>query len=198
VTQEVVLAFPEPIPPMRHVRSTLLLGGLASLEAAGLFDAYAAVVPEHVRTAIQTSVAGMWLPIEIGILHYVSYDRLGLSSESSAALGRAVFARTKGLLLGTAIGLARTAGVTPWTLMPHLQRFWLRGMDGGGVRAIKVGPKEAKVDVFACPLFESHYFRAALRGLAGSLFELVAEKVYVHDLQLSSSQHNVSMRVQWV
>jgi hypothetical protein len=198
VSDDVVLAFPEPIPPLRHVRSTLVLGGIASLEAAGLLDAYAEVSPPDVRAAVQSAVAGMWLPVETAVAHYLACDRLGLSSESAATLGRGTFGRTKGLLLGTAIGLARGAGVTPWTLIPHLQRFWLRGMDGGGVRALRLGPKEARLDVLACPLFESQYFRGAYRGLAQSLFELVCQKAYAHEQRLGDPRSSTSLRMQWV
>jgi hypothetical protein len=198
VPDEVVLPFPDPIRPMLHVRSTLLLGGMASIDAAGLTNAYAAVAPPEVRSAIKSSVAGMWIPVETAVAHYLACDRMELSSESASTIGRGTFSRTKGLLLGTATGLARGAGVTPWTLMPHLQRFWLRGLDGGGVRAEALGPKEARIDVVGCPLFTSHYFRAAYRGLATSLFELVSQKVYVHEIPRGGMDANMSIRVQWV
>src|ERR1700722_815109 len=167
---EIVLAFPQPIAPMRHVRSTLVQGGLAALRGAGLYESYVAVAPVAVREEIESAVAGMWLPIQTGVDHYLACQRLGLSAESAAQIGRSTFDRTKGLLLGTAIGLAKGAGVTPWTLAPHLQRFWMRGMDGGGVQVVKVAPKEMRVEIVACPLLKSPYFRAALRGLSGGLF----------------------------
>src|ERR1700692_4657296 len=143
----VLLELPSPLAPMRNVRSTLILGGLASLRAAGLGEAYDAVSPVEVRRVLESSVAGMWIPVETAVAHYLACDKLGVSAESAAQLGRGTFQRTKGLLLGTAIGLAKGAGVTPRTLIPHLQRFWLRGIDGGGVRAIEVGPKEVRIDV---------------------------------------------------
>jgi hypothetical protein len=196
---DVLLPFPERIPPMRKARSTLLLGGLASLSAAGLSDAWAAVVPAEVRTAIQSSVAGMWLPIEIAVEHYTACDQLGVSAEAAARIGRGTFERTKGLLLGTAIGLAKRAGVTPWTFVPHLQRFWLRGYDGGGVQATKLGPKELRVDVVACPLFTSRYYRAACRGLVTGLMELVCRKAYGHEEKGDGDPDTtLSVRVQWV
>lgn len=194
---EVVLRFPEPIPALRHIRSTLIHGGIASLRAAGMYDAYVAVVPAEVRVEIETSFAGMWIPVETALTHYFACDALGLSQESVARLGRGTFERTKGLLLGTAIGLARTAGVTPWSFLPHLQRFWLRGLDGGGIQAIRVGPKEARLEVVACALLRSQYFRGALRGLVASLFELVSQKVYVHEEALGA-ETTLALRVQWV
>jgi hypothetical protein len=195
---EIVLAFPEPIPHLKHIRSTLVQGGLASIKAGDLYDAYVAAVAPAVREELEAAVAGMWIPVETAVAHYLACDHLGLSSESAAQRGRTTFDRTKGLLLGTAIGVAKGAGVTPWSLVPYLQRFWLRGLDGGGVQAIKVGPKEMRIDVVGCPLLQSHYFRAALRGLAAGLFELVSHKVYVHEVPGGRPETAIALRVQWV
>jgi hypothetical protein len=112
-------------------------------------------------------------------------------------LGRGTFTRTKGLLLGAAVGIARGAGVTPWSLIPHLQRFWLRGLDGGGIQAMRVGPKEARIDFVACAVLQSAYFRGALRGLAGSLLELVCSKAYVHEQSHRDGDESVTLRAQW-
>jgi hypothetical protein len=194
----IILPFPQPIPRMRHQRSTLLQSGIQSLRGAGLYDSYVAVAPREVREEIEQAVAGMWIPIETAVAHYLACDQLGLSAESAATLGRSTFDRSKGLLLGTAVALARGGGVTPWTFAPHLQRFWLRGFDGGGIQAVQLGPKELHIDVVASPILQSAYFRAALRGLATALFELVTQKVYVHADAGAAPDTAVVLRVQWV
>lgn len=183
---------------MRHQRSTLVQSGIGSLREAGLYEAYVAAVRREVREEIEQAVAGMWIPIETAIAHYLACDSLGLSAESAGRLGRSTFDRSKGLLLGAAVGLARGAGVTPWTLAPHLQRFWLRGFDGGGVQAVELGPKEMRLDVVASPILQSAYFRSALRGLATALFELVSRKVYVHAEAGREASTAIALRVQWV
>lgn len=183
---------------MGHERSTLLQSGIATLRGAGLYEAYVAAVAREVRQEIEQAVAGMWIPIETALAHYLACDRLGLSAESGATLGRSTFDKSKGLLLGTAVALARGAGVSPLTLAPHLQRFWLRGFDGGGLQAAQVGPKEMRVDIVASPILRSSYFRAALRGLATALFELVSKKVYVHVDAGQAPDTAIVLRVQWV
>lgn len=198
MSDEIVLPFPEPIPVLKHVRSTLLIGGVDSLRAAGLAESYTAVAPPDVQSAIAAAVAGMWLPLDLAIAHYRACDALGLSNDSAIQLGRETFARTKGLLLGAATGLARGTGVTPWTLIPHLQRFWMRGNDGGGVRAVKKGPKEVEVHIAGCPLVASRYYRAAFRGLFGELLELVCDKAYVHERAFGDPANSTGMRAQWV
>lgn len=194
----ILLPFPQPIPRMRHARSTLLQSGIASLREAGLYETYVASVRREVREEIEQAVAAMWIPIETAIAHYLACDRLGLSAESAAKLGRSTFDRSKGLLLGAATGLARGAGVTPWTLAPHLQRFWLRGFDGGGVQVVQLGPKEMRIDVVASPILQSAYFRSALRGLTTALLELVTQKVYVHADPAPGPETAIVLRAQWV
>ncbi len=173
-------------------------GGIASLKGNGQYERYVTLVAPAVRAEIEGAVAGMWIPVDTAVAHYLACDHLGLSSESAAQLGRGTFERTKGMLLGTAIGIAKGAGVTPWSLAPHLQRIWFRGLDGSGVQAVKVGPKEMRLSVVACPLLKSHYFRAALRGLVGGLFELFSQKVYAHEVPGTGAETAIALRVQWV
>jgi hypothetical protein len=198
MSAEIVLAFPTAVAPLRHMRSTLIHGGIRSLREAGLYDAYTALVPAPVREEIETAVAGMWIPAQTAVAHYVACDGLGLSAESATQIGRGTFTHTKGLLLGAAVGLARGAGVTPWAFVPHLQRFWLRGCDGGAVQAVKHGPKEVRLDVIACPMLKSQYFRGAMRGLVTSIFELASSKVYIQEQAGGAPETTIALRVQWV
>jgi hypothetical protein len=196
--EEIILAFPDPVPRLRNVRSTLFLGGHATLVAAGYGEAYTAAAPREVHDTLASTVAGMWVPIDIVLAHYAAVDSLGISAETAAKLGRGTFDRTKGMLLGTAVGLAKGAGVTPWTLLPHFQRFWLRGNDGGGVRVISLGPKEARIDLVEVPHVKSPYFRNACRGLCTVLLEMVSRKTYVHEMARRGPETSMSMKAQWV
>jgi hypothetical protein len=198
VPEDVVLALPEPIAPLRHLRSTLLQGSKQSLEAAGHGDDYARAMPPEALRALSSAVAGMWLPLELGVAHYGACDALGLSAESEVQLGRGTLARTKTLLLGTALALAKGGGVTPWTLLPHAQRMWSRGCDGGAMKVTRVGPKEAHVTLVECPLLASHYFRHGLRGLVWGVIELVCTKAYVSELKVMRPESVVLYRLQWV
>lgn len=75
--------------------------------------------------------------------------------------------------------MAKAGGMSPWSVFPYYQRFWERGYDGGGVRVIKRGPKEARVELVAFRLVDSRYFRSALRGLVTGVTELFSAKAYV-------------------
>jgi hypothetical protein len=160
--------FEPPAPPRRltQARSTILLASRSVLTEAGHAARYDAALDAETRRTLSEAVAGMWLPIEIARAHYRACDALDLSANAIATIGRSTNDRIKGTLYGTFIRVFQEAGGSPWNVLPHWQRFWDRGYDGGGLRITKLGPKDARVDVIGCPLCESHYFRHALRGVS--------------------------------
>ena len=135
--------------------------------------------------------------METTLAHYAACDALALTREQQVANGRAVFEKTRGTLLGTIVRMAKEAGVTPWTIFPYFQRFWERGYDGGGVTIVKSGPKEVRIELTQFPLFESPYYRNALRGLLTGVFELFCTKAYIVDCPGTRPRWTMAVRVQW-
>src|SRR5690349_21822232 len=78
---QVIVPFPPTIEAVRHVRSTLILSSLAVLRERGLQGAYLAELPLAYHGAILEAVAGAWMPIDVGLAHYVACDALGLPTE---------------------------------------------------------------------------------------------------------------------
>jgi hypothetical protein len=197
-TGEIVLAFPARINPVRNVRSTLLMGAMASLKSAGHFEAYCkAVAPAH-RDVLLRAVAGTWIPGDTAMAHYVACDSLELSADVEAKLGGATFDRVRGTLLGTMLQLANGVGVTPWTLLGQIQRFWDRAYDGAGIQVRRLGPKDAHVDVVQCPFAETHYHRNALRGLFRAVVHLFCQQAYVQERKGYRAPGTMAFRAQWV
>ncbi len=195
--EQIILAYPSTISPIRNVRSTLLLAVRSSLQESGHYEAYrAALAPAH-RALILQTVAGVWVPIEAAMAHYRALDSLELSTELQLRLGGATFERVRGTLLGTMVRFANDAGVTPWVLLPQLQRFWNRAFDGGGLQVVKVGPKEAIARCVQVEMSESRYFRNALRGLLGAVLGLFCRKAYVLEIAGTRERGSVAMRMQW-
>ena len=87
--------------------------------------------------------------------------------------------------------------MTPWSVMPHFQRFWERGYDGGGVRCTRLGPKEARLELVAVRVVDSRYYRNALRGLVMGVVELFCNKAYATESPGKRGPGTVSYRVQW-
>jgi hypothetical protein len=142
-------------------------------------------------------VAGAWIPIDIALSHYRACEGLNLAPEQQVANGRHTFDKTRGTLMGTLVRMAKAGGMTPWTVYPHFQRFWLRGYDGGGIRVTRIGPKEARLELVAFPLNDSRYYRHALRGLVMAVTELFCTKSYMIEKTTGRAPGTVSYRLQW-
>ena len=66
---------------VRQVRSTLLASSLRSIRLRGRFDDYAKVLDPKYKEDVLSSVAGVWLPLEVAAAHYEACDRLGYTPE---------------------------------------------------------------------------------------------------------------------
>jgi hypothetical protein len=176
----------------------VLLGSIAALREAGHEATYRASLPHEARETLTMLIAGTWIPLDVALAHYRACDALGLTSDAQVELGRSTLSRTKGSILGTALRLAQDAGVTPWSVLPHFQRFWLRGYDGGGIRVTRIGPKEAEIDVVECGLTESRYYRNALRGHTLGIVQALCQKAYLHERPGLHPHGAVTYRAQWV
>ena len=93
--------------------------------------------------------------------------------------------------------MAREAGVTPWAVMPHFQRFWSRAFDGGGLYIEKKGPKEARMEVHKAAQADCVYWRAALSGLGMGLLDLFSRKAYMQETTKRRVPGFASFRIQW-
>jgi hypothetical protein len=199
---ELVLSLPAPratLPTATHVRSTLLLSSLQSLRSRGLFERYASGVDPIHRPAILDAVAGVWLPMDVGVAHYRACDALGLSSDEQAGMGRDVNLRVQGSVLGVLARTARDAGVTPWIVIGSLGRLWLRMFDGGGgVEAHKTGPKDARVELVGLPLLGIGYFRHAFRGVFEGGLEPICQRAFIREESDEGTETSAVFRVQWV
>ncbi|HEY3819232.1 MAG TPA: hypothetical protein VGL81_18815 [Polyangiaceae bacterium] len=199
---ELLVPLPAPratLPTATHVRSTLVLSSHQSLRSRGLFERYAAGLDEAHRPAILEAVAGVWLPMDVGVAHYRACDALGLPSEEQARMGRDVNARVQGSVLGLVARTAREAGLTPWVVLGSLGRLWQRTFDGGGgVEVRKTGPKDARAELVGLPLLEIAYFRHAFRGVFEGGLQPISQRAYVREESDEGTPTSAVFRVQWV
>jgi hypothetical protein len=186
------------IPPATRWRSTWVVASLQTLKERGHYARYEQLLAREHRDAVLLSVAGVWLPMAVAVAHYTACDELGLPGAEVLAMGARASERAQGAVLDTAARLARGAGVSPWTIFPHMQRLWERGADGGAAAAYKVGPKEAVVHTVGCALFDVPYFRLAFAGVVLGVVRLFCEQAYVHDVTGAAPSHECALRFQWV
>jgi hypothetical protein len=196
---EVVLEFPKPLEPTTAVRSTLITSSLASLRVRGLFERYAAAQTSPHRQTILQCVAGEWLPQEVGTAHYQACDALGLSVEQQIAIGKDVSLRLHETLMSVVVKVARSVGVTPWTLLLKGNVMQSRLHRGGGVRVTRLGPQAAKVELAQQTLLDIPYYRHALIGVYTAAVELLGSNVSARLLSAESREPGrlSALRIEW-
>ncbi len=188
----------EGAPALDSVRSTLIGSSVLSLRGRGLEARYLALLDPRHRDAILYTPAGIWLPIEVALAHYAACDRLELPAHDILAIGSDVAKVTQKSVLASVLRIAKEVGATPWTLYANCDKYWARIFHGSAVGIYKLGPKEARVEIVACGLCASAYWRTGLRGLLGAVSEPFAQKVYVRVLAALATSTTCGYRVSWV
>jgi hypothetical protein len=198
--REVFVPFPGPLETIgstTRVRSTLIASSLRSLREHGHFDAYFAKLEPAWRDAILHSVAGVWMPVGAGTAHYRACDALQLSPVEQIEIGREVGDRIQGTFLASMVRAARGAGVTPWRALSYTDKLYGRLFEGGGMAVVKLGPKEARVDMANNPIVGVGYFRNGLRGLYQVAVELFCTKAYVTNIPNLATETSCALKISW-
>ncbi len=198
---ELVSAWPAPpkkAGPVAAVRSTVLSSGLAALRARNLEARYLGHLPREHHAAVESLIAGTWLPIDFVTAHYRACDELNLPFDEALAIGTAVGARVHESLLVTVKKLAAAAGVTPWTALAQYDRLWVRTFEGGSFSITRTGPKDALIQIMHMPLARFAYFRASYCGVNLAGLKLFATNAYVRLLPSSTTDQAYAFRASWV
>ena len=188
----------ERIPLVRQVRSTLLSSSLQSLKDHGAAEQYFAALPREHHDAILSLVAGVWVPVDLAIVHYVTCDGLKLDAEKSEAISNDVAKRIHGSVLATVIRMTTGTGVTMVNGLQQVQRLYSRVFVGGAIGAYLLGPKEARLDFAGFQLAQIPYFRNGLRNSAKASLELFARTLFVREVSERTTARAVSYRLSWV
>ncbi len=197
---EVFLPFPGPVqglPLVSHCKSTLLVTSVRALREHGHFDRYSGALDPKFRDAILSTIAGVWLPIDTAVAHYRAIDGLNLTPREQAALGVDVSERLASSVFSTIATLARTSGVTPWTGLRHFQRFHDRFFVGGGTQVLKLGPKDARIDVVGLSLLNIPYFVSAYRVLIEGIGAVFCHKLFI-SIVGRGTPNAIAFRGSWV
>ncbi len=194
---DVLVPFPVPrayVPPVTHLRSTLLLSSVLTLKARGRYSSYLGKLGSAHHAAIDALVAGAWLPVDLAIAHYKACDALALGTHEQLEMGTQVAAQVQGGLLDTIVRAARNADATPWTALESYPKFWERLMKGGAVSIERLGPKDALLEAVGVPFEGNRYFRTAFRGMNQAAFAPLCERIFVKDMP----ELGFVCRISWV
>jgi hypothetical protein len=180
-----------------HVRSTVLDSSIRVIRQRDRFDAYAAALPAKYHEVLFHLVAGVWVPMDIGLAHYEAANALGFTPHEQYENGRLVVDRIGRTAFGLVGALARSSGATMWTALSNAQRMWDRVMLGGILGVYKLGPKEARLEGYGAPIARIPYVRQGWRGMIAGLGELFSQKVYVTEISRLCGGSSFGFRIAW-
>jgi hypothetical protein len=154
-----------------EARSTLIVSGIQTLRANGLYERYVELLSPRLRQDIMSLVAGLWIPGELALEHYRTMDRLALGKSTIEAIGAEVAERGAKTVL-VAGRLARHADPTPWDMLVLSHRNLDTNWRGSDIMISKEGPQEALITWAGQPCASVPYFvtswgaflRAAVSG----------------------------------
>jgi hypothetical protein len=200
--EEVLIPYPATLevePDATHCRSTLLAASIHSLKAHGHYERYAAALAPNDLATVTSAVAGMWIPIEVGVAHYRACDSLRLPLDEQLALGGKVVRALQKTFLGSVLKAAHS-GIGLGAL-GGIQKFfgvYARSIKGGGARMVQIGPKDVRVNFVGQPLASVGYFRVAYRGFIHAGCEFFSRRVVVAELDAYRSATTIGYRIAWV
>ncbi len=195
--------FPKPpnqIADAKHFRSTWLTASQATLRGrgAGVWEQYEAALDPKYAHEVLSAVAGVWLPMDVARAHYLACDRLALTDVELVEIGRAAMRRANATALSLVTRMAQGAGVTPWSALGQVPRFWSATCDDGFMGVAKLGPKEARVEVVGYPLAGIRYNRVTMRGITLGCVELFCQKAYVKEISAQCDHRTLVIKLSWV
>jgi hypothetical protein len=182
---------------VRQVRSTLLASSVSAVRARGRYEEYVGFLDPKYKDAVLSTVAGVWLPLEVAMAHYDACDKLGYAANEQAEMGRVVSDKVHGTFLGMMVRLAAGTGLSPWTALAQSERLRHRLFVGGGVAVYKLAEKEARAEVVGLPLLASPYFRNAMRGIFQGGCELFCKRAYVHEVPKTGTPSTITLKISW-
>jgi hypothetical protein len=155
---EIVVPFRTASPkPATEARSTLIVSGIQTLRAKGLYDRYVDLLSPRLRQEIMSLVAGLWIPAELALEHYRTMDGLQLSTSAIEAIGAEVAERGSKTVLSRG-SAASQRNPTPWDRLVMAHRNLDNNWRGSDMRISKEGHSEALFTWAGQPCASVPYF----------------------------------------
>ncbi len=202
VDEEILLPYPDTLagaPNATHVRGTLLVASTRTLKRHGHYERYKSALAPGDFEAIVSSAAGMWLPIEVGLAHYRACDALDLPVDEQLEIGGEVVRSLQKTFIGMVLKAASSGvGITPIIGLQKFATVFSRSFKGGGMRLVRLGPKDVRVEFVGLPVSAIRYFRIAYRGFIQAGCEFFARRVVVAELGRYLSATTLAYRIAWV
>jgi len=200
-SEEVIVPFAverQKIQPATLVKSFLLMSSVRALREEGFYDRYVSLLPKEHHAAVLNIAASTWLPVQHAVAHYEACNRLEMTAPQMLEMGLRVSKHAQGTFIKTIVSFVTSAGATPWTMLAQGRKMWERAWIGSGITIIKVGPKEARIEVHGFPLCALRYNRITMHGILSAFIELFCTASYVKEVSSITSARRIAYRVSWV
>jgi hypothetical protein len=196
---EIVLPFRTPNPrPVTEARSTLIISGIQTMRAQGLYDRYVELLSPELRQEIMALVAGLWVPCELALEHYRTMDKLGLSKSTIEAIGAEVADRGSKTVLGRVPVLARQDDITPWHILANAHRNLDNNWRGSDMMVTKEGPQEAIFIWAGQPCASVPYFVISYGAFMKALVGLFCTRVRHRVVNEKCTPMTIAISLSWI
>jgi hypothetical protein len=159
-----------------HVRSTLLQQSLRGIRNQGNFQRWEAYIDPLHRDTILEAIAPSWLPIEVGLAHYLACDRFGEDDATLDKIGEGVGTQLQSTLLGVASKIVLSTVISQETINSCFLKLWPRLCKGGQLDIVYSG-KIVTIELRAATLPKSRYFRGTFLGNVRAGSKLFGQKL---------------------
>lgn len=159
-----------------HVRSTLLQQSLRGVRNQGNFQRWEAYIDPLHRDTILDAIAPGWLPIEVGLAHYMACDRFGEDDATLEKIGEGVGTQLQSTLLGVASKIVLSTVISQETINSVFLKLWPR-LCKGGQMDITYNGKIVTIELRAAVLPKSRYFRGTFLGNVRAGSKLFGQKL---------------------
>lgn len=167
------------------------------MQERDLFDRFTALLPRRLAGKLPTMTATEWISLADALDVYAALDALGLTPTEQVDVGRAVSTANNGVVITTIARLAGSVGVSPWFVMQHAHRAWLRSNRGGAIAVYKTGEKSARLEFWRVPLARSPFFVTSMRGAIAVGIEPFCERAIVTEVAGQTTAEGFALRVAW-
>jgi hypothetical protein len=186
-----------PVEPVTEVRSTLLLAGIQSVRAQGLYPQYSDVLSPEVRERIVGLAGGIWVPVELAVAHYSALDRLAIGRHTIEALGAEVAERTWKHILAPVLARAKRIGPKPWEAFSYTHETVKLNWRGGDVQITKEGETQALYEWVGQPCANVPYFVTSFGSFMRALTNLFSSRAHSSVVPERSSPTTIALRLSW-
>jgi hypothetical protein len=186
-----------PVEPVTEVRSTLLIAGIQSVRAQGLYEQYSDVLSSEVRESLVGLAGGIWVPVELAVAHYAAMDRLDIGRLTIEALGAEVAERAWKHILAPVFTRAKRIGPKPWEAFSHTHETVKLNWRGGDVQITKESPTQALYEWAGQPCANIPYFVTSFGSFMRALTNLFSSRAYYSVVPERSSPTTIALRLWW-